>query len=164
MIIKFIIFLLNKIVKNPHLGLPDSLFYFATRITPMVNVDLLVISKKYGIFLTWRDDEYAGRGWHLPGGIIRINESFLERANQVAKKELNLSIKKIIGPFDINQIIFKNMFYRSHFISLLFKCYLSSSEELQLLKLAKNDKNSRFFKKIPKDLIRSHYIYSKYFN
>ena len=62
---------------------------------------------------------------------------------------INISIKKIVGPFDINQVIFKNMYYRSHVISFLFKCYLSSSEELKLLELAKSDKNSRFFKKIP---------------
>ena len=67
--------------------------------------------------MTWRNDEYAGKGWHLPGGIIRVNETFLERANQVALNELNISIKKIAGPFDINQVIFKDMYYRSHFIN-----------------------------------------------
>ena len=163
MIFKFFAFILNKLIKNPHLGLPNPIFYFVTRITPMVNVDLLVISKKYGFFLTCREDEYAGKGWHLPGGIIRVNETFLERANQVALNELNISIKKIVGPFDINQVIFKNMYYRSHFISFLFKCYLSSSEELKLLELAKSDKNSRFFKKIPKNFLHAHYIYKNYF-
>ena len=47
MIFKFFAFILNKLIKNPHLGLPNPIFYFVTRITPMVNVDLLVISKKY---------------------------------------------------------------------------------------------------------------------
>ena len=39
---------------DPTIGLPETLFEFATRITPMVNVDLLVRNFKKEILLTWR--------------------------------------------------------------------------------------------------------------
>ena len=27
---------------------------------------------KRGLLLTWRNDDYAGKGWHIPGGIVRF--------------------------------------------------------------------------------------------
>ena len=95
MIFKLIVYILNKLINKPGIGLPEPIFYFATRITPIVNVDLLIISNKYGYFLTWRDDEFAGRGWHLPGGVVRVNETLLERARLVLINEINLK-KKIL--------------------------------------------------------------------
>lgn len=43
-------------------------------LTPIVNVDLLVI-KEGKILLAWRDDEQCGKGWHLSGGCLRLKES-----------------------------------------------------------------------------------------
>jgi len=164
MISSLIVFILNKLIKNPDKGLPEPIFYFATRITPIVNVDLLIISKKYGYFLTWRDDEFAGSGWHLPGGIVRVNETLLERASQVSINELNLKIKKITGPFDMNEVIVKDQYYRSHFVSFLFKCHLTEEEEDFLLRTTKLNSTCKFFKSQPADLIKCHYIYKNYFN
>lgn len=164
MIFNLIVYILNKLIKKPGNGLPEPIFYFATRITPIVNIDLLIISKKYGYFLTWRDDEFAGRGWHLPGGIVRINETLLERARHVSINEINLNIKNITGPFDMNEVIVKKNYYRSHFVSFLFKCYLSEEEENFLLRLSKLNSSSKFFKSQPADLIKCHYIYKNHFN
>jgi|TARA_B110000902_G_C13811114_1_gene399867 hypothetical protein len=36
---------LEQIIRNPHSGLPKEVFLLATRITPMVNVDLLIRNK-----------------------------------------------------------------------------------------------------------------------
>ena len=41
---------------DPTIGLPEMLFDFATRITPMVNVDLFVRNFKKEILLTWRGE------------------------------------------------------------------------------------------------------------
>ena len=41
---------------DPTIGLPETLFEFATRITPMVNVDLLleILRKKFAYLERWK--------------------------------------------------------------------------------------------------------------
>ena len=36
---------IEKLVKNPKKGLPDDVFYFVGRLTPYINVDLLIKCK-----------------------------------------------------------------------------------------------------------------------
>ena len=71
-------------------GLPNHLFRYISSITPLINVDLIVCDPKKGFLLSWRSDEYYGPGWHIPGGIIRFKENFIDRLYFVAKNELNL--------------------------------------------------------------------------
>ena len=66
---------LNKQVSNSSAGLPDELFYYISRITPLVNVDLLIKDESERTLLSWRDDQYCGKGWHVPGGIVRFKET-----------------------------------------------------------------------------------------
>jgi colanic acid biosynthesis protein WcaH len=65
-------------VTDAQKGLPQELFYFVSQLTPMVNVDLLIKNQKGQTLLTWRDDQFYGSAWHIPGGIIRFKESFEE--------------------------------------------------------------------------------------
>ena len=71
---KFDLSKIEKKINNPKKGLPDEIFYFVGRLTPYINVDLLIKSPTEGTLMTWRDDKYSGKGWHLPGGIIRFRE------------------------------------------------------------------------------------------
>src|SRR5438105_4861558 len=50
-------------------GLPPEVFLFLSRVTPLLNVDLLIQDDRGRTLLTWRDDEFFGAGWHVPGGI-----------------------------------------------------------------------------------------------
>lgn len=44
----------------------------------MVNVDLLIKNVSSNeTLLTWREDEYYGPGWHVPGGIVRFKETIV---------------------------------------------------------------------------------------
>ncbi|MFQ3368130.1 MAG: hypothetical protein ACI8WO_000222, partial [Methylophilaceae bacterium] len=45
---------IKEIISDPGDGLPEELFYFASSITAMVNVDLLIKNKKKQTLLTWR--------------------------------------------------------------------------------------------------------------
>lgn len=65
--------LIEKQIKDPTVGLPEEVFLFISRITPMINVDLLIKDESGRTLLSWRDD-YTGKGWHVPGGIIRYKE------------------------------------------------------------------------------------------
>ena len=71
--------LLDRLAGDPNQGLPEDLFLFISRITPLVNVDLLIQGPQHRTLLTWRSDEHHGAGWHVPGGIIRYKETAHQR-------------------------------------------------------------------------------------
>jgi ADP-ribose pyrophosphatase YjhB (NUDIX family) len=154
---------LESNVTNASEGLPDEIFYFVSRLTPYVNVDLLIDIPEKGILLTWRDDEYTGVGWHIPGGIIRYKEKAKKRVDLVAQEELGIKIDYANGPIELNEII-ANQKDRSHFISLLYSCSIDK-ENLEIInkKILQNPKQINFFKKEPKNLISWHKIYTNFF-
>jgi ADP-ribose pyrophosphatase YjhB (NUDIX family) len=119
-----VIAVLDKEVENPSLGLPDELFYYVSRITPLVNVDLLIKDEIGRTLLSWRDDQYCGKGWHIPGGIVRFKENFEERIKKVAETEIGADIQFNPAPIAINELIIPERDIRSHFVSLLYKCFL----------------------------------------
>ncbi len=121
---------LDQLGIEPTKGLPDDLFYFVSRATPLVNVDLLIKNEKGQNLLAWRDDQYTGPGWHLPGGIIRFKETFEERVIQVGLTELGTRVTFNPKPIAINQIISEYHETRGHFISILYRCFVSPSFQL----------------------------------
>ena len=151
--IKKIINSLESLIKNPSQGLPEDVFLFVSRITPMINVDLLIKNKKNQTLLTWRDDGYFPAGWHIPGGIIRYKEKIGHRIQAVAEKELGAEVAFEKEPLAINEIMmpFKN---RGHFISLLYQCKLIKGP----------DKNVKWewFEECPDNIIPVHKIYQKF--
>jgi hypothetical protein len=52
---------------------------------------------------------------------------------------------------------------RSHFISLLYSCMLSRKELKKMLIICEKNKKIKFFKKPPKNLLKLHAVYKKYF-
>jgi len=116
---------LERAVPSPSQGLPDEVFYYISRTTPMVNVDLLIQDDKKRTLLAWRDDPLAGKGWHLPGGIIRFKETFAQRVQKVAQTEVGVEqIEFDPVPLAVNEIILKDFDDRGHFISILYRCWL----------------------------------------
>ena len=154
---------IEKKIKNPNKGLPDDLFYFIGRMTAYINVDLLIRCPKRGLLLTWRNDDYAGKGWHIPGGIIRFREKIKDRILKVGREELKITINEFNGPISTNEIILKKQTDRSHFISLLYDCKIEDKQLLKLDEIIKRNKKINFFKKKPKDLLKLHEIYTKFF-
>lgn len=156
---------LEREAHNPTKGLPDPLFYFVGRMTPFINVDLLIRDPQLGVLLTWRDDEYCGQGWHIPGGIIRLRETMHERVREVARLELNAEVSFIDDrPLRVNEVINYRVKDRSHFISLLFECRLTVTSHLSIQATSHlRDSKTRFFKTVPADLLVNHKIYSDIF-
>ncbi len=153
--------ILEKYAKKPTRGLPEDIFYFVGRLTPYVNVDLIIRCPKNGVLLTWRNDKFSGKGWHIPGGIVRFKEKIKDRIKKVGLNELGIKIYKFKGPIDINEIII-NQKERSHFISLLFECYIQKKEKKKLDNIVKNNINMKFFKKKPKNFLKLQEIYNNY--
>lgn len=109
-------------------GLPIELFYFVSRLTPLVNVDLLIRNARGEILLTWREDQFY-RGWHIPGGIIRFKETAAERIKAVAMSELGATVDADSEPCEVHEKQNCQRDVRGHFISLLYVTRLRSGPD-----------------------------------
>jgi len=93
---------LNAHISNPSMGLPEDIFQFFSRNTPMVNVDLLIKDENGRTLLSWRGTQFSGVGWHVPGGIVRYKESLEYRIQKVAEIEIGSAVKFDPVPFAVN--------------------------------------------------------------
>ncbi len=152
---------LDKQIRKPSLGLPEEVFLFVSRVTPMVNVDLLIKDEKGRTLLSWRDDQYAGTGWHLPGGILRFKESLETRVIKVAEKEIGVAVKFDPVPITINQTICPHN-TRGHFISILYQCFLSGKFIPNTGLKKKTIGYLQWHDSCPINLVKVHKIYSRY--
>ena len=159
--------ILDDEIKDPRQGLPEDIFLFASRITPMVNVDLLIRNERDEVLLTWRGGNYYAPGWHVPGGIIRYKESMYERIEKVAQLEFGAKIHYEKTPILVNEIIRcperKN---RGHFISFLFDCQLISQLDEQLHHTVGEPQSEEWMwhKECPVDIIPVHLMYKEVLN
>lgn len=154
---------LDKCAPDPTAGLPDEIFYYISRTTPLINVDLLIKDERGRTLLGWRDDKYTGQGWHVLGGIIRFKETFETRIKKVAESEVGAEIQFDLTPIAINQIISKEDKIRGHFISLLYNCSLSSTFIPENKNLKETDPGFlKWHDKCPANLLKWHEIYRKY--
>ena len=165
LISKYAVKILDWSSKQPQLSLPDEIFYFLGRKTPLLNVDLLVKDKNNRVLLSWRDDEYSGTGWHIPGGIIRYKENIKNRVDEVSRLELKGEVICDSDPIAINEIIAKNQRDRAHFISMLFNCSMNDDYKINNGNLLPNDPGFlKWFQECPEDLISWHEIYASFFS
>lgn len=155
---------MDSFVPQPEDGLPEEVFILASKWTPLVNVDLLIKDNKGRTLLTWRDDPYYEPGWHIPGGIIRFKETFEQRIHAVAKNELGATIKTEPLPLSINQTIHASRQERGHFISLLFRCTLTSSPDKRIRASKDNPQAGQWewHESTPLNLLAVHHIYRQF--
>jgi ADP-ribose pyrophosphatase YjhB (NUDIX family) len=116
--------LLDRWAADPRAGIPEDLFVFVSRLVPLVNVDLLIKDDRARTLLTWREDDFYGAGWHVPGGIIRYKEPAAQRVQATARAELGAEVESDPMPCAIEQLIEPERRVRGHFISLLYRCRL----------------------------------------
>ncbi len=153
---------LEKQISDPTVGLPEDIFLFITRITPMVNVDLLIKDEKNRTLLSWRNDLYSGEGWHVPGGILRFKEKLIERVQKVIETEIKTSVIFEKEPIAVNEIILPQK-TRGHFISFLFKGFIYGNFIPPNEGLTEKDNGYlKWHKVCPDKLIKVHEIYRKY--
>ncbi len=155
---------LESLIHNPRKGLPEEVFLFVSRITPLVNVDLLIKNAANETLLTWRDEGDYSPGWHIPGGIIRFKETIAGRIAAVARQELGTDVECDPAPTAIHEIIHSERKDRGHFISLLFRCYLVSRLDATLHYDGVTPRPGvwMWHRACPDNLIAGHDIYRKY--
>jgi ADP-ribose pyrophosphatase YjhB (NUDIX family) len=156
--------LLDKFVVAPETGLPENIFYYISRTTPLINVDLLLQDSQQGTLLSWRDDKHTGKGWHIPGGIIRYKETIERRIQIVAEEEIGTIINCNYSPIAVNEIISHKQQNRAHFISMLFRCRVPTNYIIDNRSLRSNDPGYlKWHINCPKNLLSWHEIYREYF-
>jgi len=162
--IKKTINLLESLIKNPKKGLPEDVFFFVSRITPIINVDLLIKNEKGQTLLTWRNDRYYGPGWHIPGGIIRYKEPISDRIRVVAKNELGVCVKFKKEPLAVKEVICQKRKNRGHFLSLLYACQLASplNKNLEYKKGIPKAGQWAWHSRCPDNIISVHKMYQKF--
>ncbi|MBU4300072.1 NUDIX domain-containing protein [archaeon] len=154
---------LEKHVPNPSAGLPDELFYYISKTTPLVNVDLLIKDEKGRTLLSWRNDKYCGKGWHVPGGIVRFKETLEERVKKVAETEIGAGVTFETTPIAINQCILQDRDIRGHFISILYKCHIPGTFIPKNKGCSRDDAGYLMWHdSSPNNLIKFHERYRKY--
>ena len=152
----------EAVLGDPRHGLSQKPFRFVSRITPLINVDLLIQDDRSQTLLTWRDDEFFGPGWHVSGGIIRYKES-ADRIRVCARAELGADVSFEPVPLLVLEDI-GGQNTRDH-ISLLFRCrVLSPPDEA---KRAASDPPSsgqwRWHDRCPPDLLEAQRPYARFF-
>jgi len=154
--IKEAISVIESELENPTAGLPQDVFFFMTRITPLVNVDLLIKDNRGRVLLAWRDDEFAGSGWHIPGGILRYKETLENRVKEVALQEIGREIRFDTAPIAMNQL-WKKSKTRGHFISMLYECFTDDEAEPENKGLVEGNRGFlKWHESCPDDLIEVH--------
>lgn len=116
---------LERSIGSARDGLPEDVFEFVSRLTPFVNVDLLIKDADGRTLLTWRHDRFYGPGWHVPGSIIRFQERAVDRVHACARAELGADVDVEPAPLFVMESIAGDA-TRGHSISLLFRCRLTS--------------------------------------
>ena len=149
---------------DPKEGLPLDLFEFSTTLFPFVNVDLLIQNDKGQILLSWRDDSHYGRGWQIPGRIIRMMETIDERIQKTAIREVGCKVEYESDPVVVHENIIRkyregleNQLERAHNIALLYKCIVPDDYVIDNGDRAETDEGFlRWFDRFPEDLLDCH--------
>ena len=120
---KAVLELLEQRIENPSLGLPEEMFLFVSKVTPMINVDLFIRNDQAHTLLTWREDGIGPPGWHIPGGIVRFKERMADRIAAVAGTEVGAPVTFMHKPLATNEVMQPSRKVRGCLISLLFDCH-----------------------------------------
>lgn len=147
-------------LENAERGLPDEVFSFVASVTPMVNVDLLIQDEHGRILLSWRDDG-KNFGWHIPGGIIRFKETFDERLQKTAIRELKTEITFDKNPLKVTEIFMPHR-RRGHFISFLYRCYLPSNYKIDNAEKKSTEDGYLMWHEVPPKLVDGQKCYEDF--
>jgi ADP-ribose pyrophosphatase YjhB (NUDIX family) len=144
-------------------GLPEELLQFVSRLTPLVNVDLLIQDEHARTLLTWRDDEFFGPGWHVPGSIIRHKELAIDRIRACAHEELGAEVESEEQPLFVLEGISQAQ-TRGHHVSLLYRCRLRSAADES--RRARGEPTAegqrRWHDRCPANLLREQAAYARF--
>lgn len=148
-------------------GLEEEIFLAVSTLVPIANVDLLVLDEKGRMLLSWREDEYFGTGWHIPGGCIRFKETMEERIQRTAIAEIGSEVIIDGPPITVREVILdkerKNMAnqnHRAHQLAVLYLCHLPREFKIDNGERSTKDKGYlKWFDHYPENMLKVHSVY-----
>lgn len=146
-------------------GVGKTLFESISRLTPAISVELIIKSQdQKSSLLTWRDDEFYGPGWHVPGGVVRFKETLTSRVDKVLNHEIGVPASKIEGPIGFHEIFNNQRDIRGHFISFVFLVELIGAppEKYRAKKCTPKSGCWQWFAKCPHNLISNQKVLAGY--
>ena len=154
---------LEREIGDPRQGLPQDIFEFVSRMTPLINVDLLIKDEHGRTLLTWRDDTLFGNGWHVPGGIVRYKERIADRILACAHDELGAGVTFEAAPLLLTESVLEQD-TRGHHLSLLFRCALTAPPDDRLRATTERPSAGqwRWHAGCPADLLPAHRHYARF--
>ncbi len=111
-------------------GLDEELFLLVSSLVPLPNIDMLIVNGEGQILLSYRDDEYYGQSWHIPGGCLRFYETFEHCIIETSKREIGCAVRFDETPLSVKDVIRgpnENQPHpneRGHNVAILYRCYL----------------------------------------
>lgn len=163
MSIKKAISILDKAVPTPSQGLPEELFEYISRTTPLINVDLLIKNPLNQTLLSWRDDKYAKHGWHIPGRIVRFKETLETAIKKASELEIGTIVSFNSNPIFTSQTILQEYTTRGHCISFLYSCQVPSDFIPDNKDLTTTTPGYlKWFDSCPNNLLSFHEIYRRF--
>ena len=145
-----------------------TLYHFCSALMPSVNVDVILRDEEDRFLLSWRDDEFYGPGWHVPGGVLRHKETLASRLVQVLERELSIECvdltDHLADPVQVREVFHPERCVRGHFLSILFDFKLSQVNPGLRPKEVISKGQIEFFRSPPESLIKEHVrLYGDYF-
>jgi len=113
---------------------------------PRLCVEVVIIDKQKGLFLTKRNIEPSKGLWHSPGGTVYYDETLREAVVRIAKKELGVDVE-VVKELGVMEIRFDNHFY--HDVTIAYEVTVVCGS------VALNDeaKEEGYFIVMPEDMI-----------
>jgi len=108
-------------MNDPRNGLPDEVFQLIRKVTPLINVDLLIAATDARFSPGAKTN--TTKGGNIPGGIVRFRETFQSRIDTCALTEIGATVESEPSPCNLAEL---RQYARGHFISLLYRCSLTS--------------------------------------
>ena len=154
---------------EPTKGLGKDLFYLASMLSPQVCVEVFAfIGCTRGIVMVYRDDEFYGPGWHLPGGVIRSRENIATRIGKTLERETGITSHnaKILSCISLAESFDTSKPIRSHFLSIGMLVEVRKQEHLESYSASKQYVNGdcAVHYTLPQDIIKEHKKYISFIN
>lgn len=73
---------------------PYPVFLAICKSIPIIAIDLALMPDSKHVLLTYRDDDFY-KGWHIPGSVLRYDDSIAKAHQRVASSELGVSISNV---------------------------------------------------------------------
>lgn len=147
-------------------GLDEDLFLLVSSLVPIANVDMLVTNESGQILLSYRDDEFYGESWHIPGGCMRYGETFEHRLVETSKKELGCIVEYDTEPLVVRNVLrgpnaqLEHPDERGHNVAILFNCRLPNG-----FTISNGGKKQfengylKWFDKLPDTFLKIQYVF-----